>query len=220
MLYCLFLLLCSSVFAIEMPSKCPFCGQENTIRPIVYGKPGEKMQKAAEEKQIILGGCCVDYPAPSWGCISCEKRERLPLVRFRLVIKDNDAEVAKLEEYIGKGNSWSSYKNIPAGTELVKKDDCFYIIEKDFYDFYQLADAKIDGEFIKVNFTDKDRKRFAELTQKNINRQLAVFVLGEFCCAPVIRCPIEGGQIQVAGYPHDMKYAIDKLLCQPEKKVK
>jgi len=54
------------------PRKCPICGGK--VANIFYGMPRftDELQKALEEKRIVLGGCCVphDIEIP-WQCTEC-----------------------------------------------------------------------------------------------------------------------------------------------------
>lgn len=48
---------------------CESCGSAMT--PIAYGYPGADMWEAAEQGDIVLGGCCVSPGQPLWSCRHC-----------------------------------------------------------------------------------------------------------------------------------------------------
>lgn len=70
------LILLSPLTAAEAPAECPSCHRTDTIRPVKYGYPGDRMRKDAREGKIILGGCCEEEDSPEYGCLFC--RQTLP----------------------------------------------------------------------------------------------------------------------------------------------
>ena len=52
--------------------KCPKCSSKDSVVPIVYGFPGDEMQKEYHERKIELGGCVIEEDAPDWYCKECE----------------------------------------------------------------------------------------------------------------------------------------------------
>jgi preprotein translocase subunit SecD len=52
---------------------------------------------------------------------------------------------------------------------------------------------------IDITFTPKGRKKFAEVTRENINKQLAIVVDGQVIDAPIIRTEIPSGTVMVVG---------------------
>jgi len=64
---------------------CPKCGGSD-ILPITYGPPpvtGERLNKALEEKTIILGGCVFCGETPAYACRSCGHRFDAPKKKRR-----------------------------------------------------------------------------------------------------------------------------------------
>ncbi|MBI5384562.1 MAG: DUF1573 domain-containing protein [Verrucomicrobia bacterium] len=57
------------------------------------------------------------------------------------------------------------------------------------------------GAQVVVKLTSLAAARFAEITQKNVNRQLAIIFDGRLLTAPVIRTPITGGLLVIDGGP-------------------
>jgi hypothetical protein len=55
------------------PKNCPKCGGE-LIADIMYGKPfwNNDLQRALDERRIVLGGCEVTGDDPAWTCASCK----------------------------------------------------------------------------------------------------------------------------------------------------
>ncbi len=62
-----------------LPARCPNpdCGSPR-VAPIVLGLPGEELEKASRNREVLLGGCIVssDGSDPPWGCIDCGYKER------------------------------------------------------------------------------------------------------------------------------------------------
>jgi hypothetical protein len=56
---------------MEIPTKCPKCGETNIIQ-IFYGIPCSEIGEKAYGGEIILGGCCVDPDNPNWNCKKCK----------------------------------------------------------------------------------------------------------------------------------------------------
>lgn len=52
---------------------------------------------------------------------------------------------------------------------------------------------------IALRFNREGAKKFAEVTAKNIHRQLAIVLDGKLYCAPVIQSAIAGGQAEITG---------------------
>lgn len=51
---------------------CPECKSKN-VAFIFWGYPGDIdwYLKAAEEKKIVFGGCCISENNPTWQCTNC-----------------------------------------------------------------------------------------------------------------------------------------------------
>ena len=49
------------------PTNCPK-GHSDQIIPIVYGYPGPKLMREANECKVKLGGCIVQESDPKWYC--------------------------------------------------------------------------------------------------------------------------------------------------------
>lgn len=202
------LIVLTSIAVADIPEKCPACGRD-TVIGIVYGEPSREMMEKAQRGEIILGGCNVDYPAPRWECKTCKNRERLPLIQFRLVAPDIREQMA------GRMT-----RTPPTEFEWVRhrKNGEWILVEKKSFDVYCVADVKgyktNKLPSLIVSLYPDDAKRFHELTGKNVQHRLAVFVLNEYCCAPVINAPILGGAVQIECIPLDIDSIISRLkLC-------
>lgn len=53
---------------------CPRCGSNHTAQ-ILWGLPAitEDLEKKLEDKEIVLGGCCITENDPTHHCIKCKK---------------------------------------------------------------------------------------------------------------------------------------------------
>jgi hypothetical protein len=50
--------------------KCTKCGVNNSVIPIVYGKPAQSLIEAAKQGKVKLGGCSMD--SKKHYCKACE----------------------------------------------------------------------------------------------------------------------------------------------------
>ena len=74
----------------------------------------------------------------------------------------------------------------------------------------ELAGTAVDRAFVSRNqygaiaialhFNREGAKRFAEITARNLHRQLAIVLDGKLYCAPVIQTAIQGGQAEITGH--------------------
>lgn len=60
-------------------------------------------------------------------------------------------------------------------------------------------DSASGQDQVRVTLTPEGRKRFAEVTKKNIGKQLAVVVNKKVLIAPVINSEIPGGEVVITG---------------------
>ena len=152
-------------------------------------------------------------------CMAAEKPVKL---EFRLIHADSDALVKKLKDEL-----WSSPRRAnreverefleskaPEGYELLSQTICVPPrIPKVIY-CYVAKTVELDGSsvsraaavrdgsgqpMIRLVFDAEGRKKFADLTERNIGRDLAVVIDGKLCCTPRIRMPIPGGAIEITG---------------------
>lgn len=67
--------------------------------------------------------------------------------------------------------------------------------------YFKRADVAYDQityrPYVLVSFNDEGAKLFEELTEKNINKRIGIFVGGEFISAPVVQEKISGGTAQI-----------------------
>lgn len=133
------------------------------------------------------------------GLFAEESIKKAPVVTMQLVAENSDEEVAKLEDFLKKGNSFSSYKGTPENMEFIKDDKEYLLIEKDTVRDFKIKDALAIELGIIINFDKSDIESFSEFTKLNINRRVAIFILGQFFTAPKIFMQISNGQIQISG---------------------
>ena len=155
-------------------------------------------------------------------CCLCMAVERPVKLEFRLVHADSEALVKKLKDEL-----WSSPRRAnreverefleskaPEGYELLSQTICVPPrIPKVIY-CYVAKTVEMDGSsvsraaaarngsgqpMIRLSFDAEGRKKFADLTERNVGRDLAVVIDGKLCCAPRIRMPIPGGDIEITG---------------------
>ena len=51
------------------PRKCPECSTK--LVRIIFGMPNEELFEDAQQGKVLLGGCCVSFNDPTWGCANC-----------------------------------------------------------------------------------------------------------------------------------------------------
>jgi len=58
-----------------MKKECICCSSKNVV-PIFWGYPADMdyVLKLAEEKKLVLGGCCVNDNDPAFECLDCGRR--------------------------------------------------------------------------------------------------------------------------------------------------
>ncbi|MDD3862004.1 MAG: protein translocase subunit SecF, partial [Candidatus Gracilibacteria bacterium] len=64
------------------------------------------------------------------------------------------------------------------------------------------ADVQIDNfyqPYVSIQFNEEGSKLFEEVTERNINKRLAIFVGGEYISAPKVNEKIAGGSAQISG---------------------
>ena len=56
----------------KKPERCPACESEKIAR-ILYGMPAfsEELHNKLNNKEIVLGGCCITGDDPTWKCVDC-----------------------------------------------------------------------------------------------------------------------------------------------------
>jgi preprotein translocase subunit SecD len=68
--------------------------------------------------------------------------------------------------------------------------------------YFKRADVAYDQvtfrPYVSVTFNDEGAKLFEDLTEKNINKRIGIFVGGEFVSAPVVQEKIAGGMAQIS----------------------
>ena len=79
-----------------MPRRiCPRCGSRNTAS-ILWGMPAmdDELQKKLDNKEMILGGCCITGNDPSHHCNACKKKLGVPT-------QEKERQTIKVHFYIG-----------------------------------------------------------------------------------------------------------------------
>jgi hypothetical protein len=51
--------------------KCPNCGNEDKVVPIIYGVVNQELAVRAEKNEIRVGGYAVGRYNPDWACNNC-----------------------------------------------------------------------------------------------------------------------------------------------------
>lgn len=118
------------------------------------------------------------------------------LLEFKLV--SDDAE--KLKEAL--------QGNVPEGYELQKDEEGNpLLLEKEAVltgdalttAFFSFDQSTFIEPYVSVQFNSAGAKRFAKITEENIDRRLAIILDGKIKSAPVIREAIPSGQAQITG---------------------
>ncbi len=189
-----------------IPEKCPFCGKD-TVRPIGYGYPSWETREMAKRGELVLGGCVVDEFAPRWSCISCKKNEVLPVLEIRLVAKNHEAEVKKLNAFLKNGGDFFQYSETPAGTEFLKINDKYYLVERAALEFTTTKSVEFKDHVnpktdflagtLLVALTAKDNEIFTKFNRRNAGRQAAIFTAGSRFGVSSIPIPVNDGRLEI-----------------------
>jgi len=133
---------------------------------------------------------------------------QVPGVIDRNII-DSLKEVGKLEFKLVESNkerlSLALEGDIPDGYELKEYEKSYLLLEsspslsgsdlsESFMGFNTYGGAEVN-----MRFTSPGTKKFAEVTEKNVGRMLAIVLDGKVMSAPSIREPILSGQAQITG---------------------
>ncbi|MCR5612362.1 protein translocase subunit SecD [Treponema sp.] len=155
------------------------------------------------------------------------------LLNFRLV--DDDATQAFYQYYQSHLADTFDANGKLLDPSIIP-DDCevlgYYV--KDSYGLDQFAryyvvkkEIALDGSHIKLVNTSKDRMGkdgvdltldieggtiFADITAKNVKKQLAIISDNKIKSAPVIKTAITGGQVRVDGFGHEEAENLQKVL--------
>ena len=154
-------------------------------------------------------------------CLAAEKPVKL---EFRLVHADSDALVKKHQDEL-----WSSprranrevereflEKRAPEGYVLLSQTICEPPRIPEVIYWYVSKTAEMDGSSvsrassaggngfadhpkIRLIFNAGGSKKFADLTERNVGRKLAILIDGKLCSVPRIYAPIFGGDIEITG---------------------
>ena len=143
-------------------------------------------------------------------------------LEFRVVHEDSDRLIArKSDEFKRKNpNGGETEKklflktNAPGGHELLSFSGTnlngdvtrryYYVSKKVEMDGEDVSEASVGKDqwgspLIRVLFNPRGSRNFAELTGKNVGRQLAIVINSRLCCTPYIRAAITGGDIAITG---------------------
>ncbi len=73
------------------------------------------------------------------------------------------------------------------------------ILNGAFFKFANVAQSQTGNPVVSINFDDKGKDIFCNLTEANIGKQMAIFVGGQLMTAPTIQDKICGGSAQIDG---------------------
>jgi hypothetical protein len=59
------------------PRKCSECGTK--LVRIVFGMPDMDLIEESQQGKVLLGGCCISFNDPTWGCANCGWKYTPPL---------------------------------------------------------------------------------------------------------------------------------------------
>jgi len=114
-------------------------------------------------------------------------------LEFKLVESDPEKIAQAIAGNIPSGYELKQYKNssilLSVNAALVGSD-----LAESFtgFDSYQIAE-------VRLKLTSEGAKKFADITENNVGKQLAIILDGKVMSAPNIREPILSGQAQISG---------------------
>jgi preprotein translocase subunit SecD len=116
----------------------------------------------------------------------------------RLIVEiPNIKDPQKAKEFLGKT------ANLEFKEEMTTKDGKFQwvntgITGKDLKRAF-VGNDQASGWVVSLEFNDKGKTKFAEVTTRLVGKPLAIFFDGKLQSAPTIQGPIEGGNAQISG---------------------
>lgn len=150
-------------FAKRKPRQCPACKSKN-VASIVYGYPSSDAFEQAEQKKIVLGGCCVSDCDPSWQCVDCDTDIYAEVLRFQLTGMSLEEErIRKARQLLADEQLIAFFRAIRGDTEVLavkfinEELDDSVSLDKIFYTGeiigYTLSVRKLAGEArFKISF--------------------------------------------------------------------
>ncbi|MBF0226903.1 MAG: protein translocase subunit SecD [Desulfobacterales bacterium] len=198
---------------------------ENDILTIKFDLPEreiENIKKMAVEQALETIRNRIDQFGVSEPDIRIQGEKRilvqLPGIKDPARAKQLIGKTALLEfKLVVNSNVGDDPKNIPAGCELIyeiKKDrntnretKIPYIVEKRArLTGTHLTDARVqldasqkDEPYVGIKFDKKGAKLFAQITEENVKKQLAIVLDNKIYSAPVIQEKIPGGEARITG---------------------
>ena len=116
--------------------------------------------------------------------ISCDYRE---------VIMLDNAQTNGIYERHPEGKTFEAYE----GDQRFRLETTTCISSKDFKEV--VREKQDDGGLytLSINLTPQAIKAFKELTERNLGRELYLVAKGKVIMAPILRTPIENGQMSI-----------------------
>jgi preprotein translocase subunit SecD len=166
-------------------------------RWIVVQLPGIKDPERAKEligKTALLEFRLVDDSGALANLTSAVSSKKLTMSEFMDLYRKGEAPKEIL-------------KSIPSGYEVMPGRESRYVLVKSTPELTgaNLVDAKVEigGQFgypsVSIEFNPEGTRRFAEVTEANVNRNLAIVLDGTVQSAPVIKTAIPDGHAVVEG---------------------
>jgi preprotein translocase subunit SecD len=126
------------------------------------------------------------------------------VLEFKFLREENGA-VESVSEKTKLGNPGSDHKVYAGQLDETTGRTPFYMVERvTQMKGDSLADARIGYDefgkpYVSIAFKDSGAKRFAQITQNNIGRRLAIILDDRVMSAPVIQDAIPNGQAMISG---------------------
>ncbi len=140
---------------------------------------------------------------------------KTPFLEFREEREKEEVEknLEKIKEEVKKRVSkeeWEKLKELPAVLLLEKAKKLGISFEDPFFKktpltgrYLKRAEVDFDPEtynpVVSLEFNEEGAKIFEELTERNVGKQLAIFIDGDLISSPVVREKISGGRAQITG---------------------
>jgi hypothetical protein len=150
-------------FAKRKPRQCPVC-KSKKIASIQYGYPSCEAFEKAEQKKIVLGGCCISDHDPSWQCVDCGTDIYAEILRTPLTgISLEEERIRKARQLLSDEQLTAFFRAIRGDTKVLavkfinEKLDNSVSLDKIFYTGeifgYTLSVRKLAGEArFKISF--------------------------------------------------------------------
>ena len=154
----------------------------------VYIVPDTEDLGAVTSEQISLAKECVAFNAEALADSGFKPSIYADLVRKHIVVTSNDPFPEGAEEYL---------ISLPSLT--FRSPDGEILMDGSYVDNAQAASYFADDFWINISFNEEGRQKFAEITERYINKQIYIYLNDILLSAPTVNDAITDGNALISG---------------------